>query len=109
MLFLGSSLTQDDFAVAHELVVQPQAIFICGCFAAGTRGAAEQPHAGRRLKNIRRKRTTVHIEFHAQIPGIRDPGNLVPFIQHDDLRDKTNQYGAFGHFYVAPWLRGRCS
>ncbi len=88
--------------MAHELVVQPQAVFIGGCFAARTRRAAEQAHAGRRLKNVRRKRTTIHIEFHAQITRVGDPGNLVALIKHDDLRDKTNEYGAFSHFSLWP-------
>src|SRR5260370_11049232 len=45
--------TQDDFTLAHELVVQPQTVFVCGCFAPGARRAAEQPHACRSLKNVR--------------------------------------------------------
>src|SRR2546427_2072077 len=95
-------LTQDDFAMAHELVVQPQTVFICGCLAARTRRAAEQAHAGRRLKNVRRKRTPVHIEFHSQIACVGDPGNLVAFIKHDDLRNESNEYGTFSHFLCGP-------
>ena len=88
--------------MAHELVVQPQAVLVGGRFASGARRAAEQPHAGRRLKNVGRKRTPVHIEFDAQIARVGDPGDLVAFIDHDDLRDKSNEYGAFRHFSV--WL-----
>jgi len=88
--------------MAHELVVQPQTVFICGCLAARTRRAAEQAHAGRRLKNVRRKRTPVHIEFHSQIACVGDPGNLVAFIKHDDLRNESNEYGTFSHFLCGP-------
>ncbi len=106
MLFEGSFLSQDDFAVAHELVVQPQTVFIGGCFAARARRAAEQTHADRRLKNIRRERTTVHVKFHPQIPRVGNPGNLVAFIEHDNLRDQSNQYGAFSHFSSGPVAPG---
>lgn len=102
-LFSRLFFAQDDFAVAHQLVVQPQAVFVRGRFASGARRAAEQPHAGGRLKNVRRKRTAVHIEFHAQIAGVGDPGYLVAFIDHDDLRDESNEYGAFSHFSVRPY------
>lgn len=88
--------------MAYELVVQPQAVLVRGRFASGTGRAAEQPHASRRLKNVRRKRTAVHIEFDAQIPRVGDPGYLVAFIDHDDLRDESNEYGAFSHFSVWP-------
>src|SRR5467141_1783862 len=54
VLILWRSLfAQDDFAVPHELIVQPQAVLVGGRLASGARGAAEQPHAGRRLKNVR--------------------------------------------------------
>src|SRR2546422_5800468 len=66
-------LAQDDFAVAHELVVQPQTVFVGGCLAARARRAAEQAHAGPRLKNARRKRTTIYIEFHSQNARVGDP------------------------------------
>ena len=97
--------------MAHELVVQPQAVLIRCRFASGTRRAAEQPHAGRRLKNVRRKGTSVHVEFDAQIACVRDPRHLVGFIDHDDLRDESNEYRAFSHFSVWPQYRsgGRCS
>jgi len=88
--------------VAHELVVQPQAILIGGRFAAGARRAAEQAHAGRRLKNVRGKRAAVHIKFHAQIAGVGNPGYLVAFIDHDNLRNKSNEYGAFSHSLYDP-------
>jgi len=97
--------------VAHELVVQPQSVLVRSRFASGARRAAEQAHAGRGLKNVRGKRATVHIEFDAQITRIGNPGYLVAFIDHDDLRDESNEYGAFSHFFqVAPTLfGGRCS
>jgi hypothetical protein len=102
LIFSRSFFAQDDFALAHELVVQPHAVLIRGRFASGARRAAEQPHAGRRLINVRRKRTPVHIEFHAQIARVRDPGYLVAFVNHNDLRDESNEYGTFSHFSVWP-------
>jgi hypothetical protein len=105
LIFSRSLFAQDDFAVAHELVVQPQAVFVRGRFASGARRAAEQPHAGRRLKNVRRKRTPVDIEFDAQIASVGDPGDLIAFIDHDYLGDKSNEYGAFSHFSVWPPCR----
>ena len=89
--------------MSDELIVQPQLVFIRGRFAAGTWRAAEQAHTGWRLKNIRRKGTAVHVKFDAQIAGVGDPGDLVAVVQHDGLRDETNEYGAFRHFSV--WLR----
>ena len=92
--------------MADELVVQPQAVLIRGRFASRTGRAAEQAHAGRGLKHIRRKGTPVHIEFHAQIAGVGNPGDLVAFIKDHDLRDETNEYGAFSHFSVRPRSSG---
>ncbi len=53
LIFSLLLFSQDDFAVAHELIVQPQTVLVRGRFATGARRAAEQPHAGRRLKNVR--------------------------------------------------------
>ena len=89
--------------MADELIVQPQLVFVGGRFAAGARRAAEQAHPRGRLKNVRRKGTAVHIKFDAQIARIGDPGDLVTVVEHDGLRDETNEYGAFRHFSV--WLR----
>src|SRR6266404_2585570 len=94
---------EDDFAVTDELVVQPQLVFVGGRFAAWAWRAAEQAHARGRLKNVRRKGTAVHIKFDAQIAGVGDPGDLVAVVEHDGLRDESNEYGAFRHFSV--WLR----
>ncbi len=90
---------QNHFALAHQLVVQPQAIFIRCRFASRARRAAEQPHACRGLKNVRRKRAAIHIKFNAQIACVGNPGDLVAFIEHDDLRDESNEYGTFSHFF----------
>src|SRR6267143_4418719 len=87
-------LPEDYFAVADKLIVQPQLVFVGGRFAAGARRAAEQAHARGRLKNIRRKGTAVHIKCDAQSAGVGDPGDLVAVVEHDRLRDDTNEYGA---------------
>jgi hypothetical protein len=51
-LFSDLFLSKDDFAVAHQLVVQPKAVLIRGRLASGARRATEQAHAGGRLKDI---------------------------------------------------------
>ena len=89
--------------MADELIVEPQLVFVGGRFAAGARRAAEQAHARGRLKNVGRKGTAVHIKFDAQIAGVGNPRDLVAVVEHDGLRDETNEYGAFRHFSV--WLR----
>ena len=111
LVFAELFFPENHFALAHELVVEPQAVLVRGCFASGARRAAEQSHAGWRLKNVGRKRTAVHIEFDAQIARVGDPGYLVAFINHDHLRNESNEYGAFSHFFgVVPMLfRGRYS
>ena len=93
---------ENHFAVAYELIVQPQAVLVGGRFASWAWRAAEQAHTGGGLKNVRRKGAAVHIEFDAQIACVGDPGNLVDFIDHDDLRDESNEYGTFSHFSLWP-------
>ena len=89
---------EDHFAVANELVVQPKLVFVGGRFAARTWRAAEETHAGGRLKNIRRKGAAIHIKFDAQISGVGDPGDLVAVVEYDRLRDESDKYWAFSHF-----------
>src|ERR1700756_3805993 len=91
-----------DFSLADELVVQPEAVFVCGPFTSGARRAAEQAHSGRCLKNIRRKRAPVHIEFNAQIARVGNPRHLVTFINDDHLWNESNEYGALSHFSLWP-------
>ena len=88
--------------MADELIVEPQLVFVGGRFAAGARRAAEQAHARARLKNVGRTGTAVHIKFDAQIARVGDPGYLIAFIDHHDLRDESNKYRAFSHFSVWP-------
>jgi len=88
---------QNDFALAYQLVVEPQTIFVGGSFAAGAGRPAEQPHAGWRLKNVRGEGAAVYVEFHAQIARVGNPGDLVTFVDHHDLRDESNEYGTFSH------------
>jgi hypothetical protein len=102
MLLSDLFFPKNDLAVAHQLVVQPQAVLVRGRFASGARRPAQQPHAGGRLKDIRRKWAPVHVKFHAQVAGVGDPGNLVAFIEYHDLGDESNKYGAFSHFRCGP-------
>jgi hypothetical protein len=56
------------------------------------------------LKDIGGKRAAVDIEFDAKIAGVGDPGDLVAGVENDDLRYKSNEYGALCHCSSAPWL-----
>lgn len=93
----GLLIANYHFALADELVIEPEAVLISRGFGAGPRRAAEQADAGGNLKNVGRKRTTVDIEFDAQIAGVGNPGDLIAGIEHDYLRNESNEYGAFGH------------
>ncbi len=100
-------VAENHFAVPHELVIEPQAVFVTGGFAAGTRRAAQQAHAGGRLKNIRGKRTAVDVKLDAQIASVGNPGNLITGIKDHRLRNQSNQYGAFSHFVLLSWTTVR--
>ena len=88
--------------MADELVVEPQTVLVRGRFAAGAWRAAQQAHPGGRLKHIRGKGAAVGVEFDAQIARVGDPGNLVAFVEHYNLRNQSNEYGAFSHFVFSP-------
>src|ERR1700732_2348331 len=89
---------QNDFALAHHLVIQPHSILVITLFRPHSRRTAQQTHPRRRLKHVRRKRAAVHIKLDAQIPRIRNPRNLVPRIQHHRLRDQPHQHRPLSHF-----------
>lgn len=91
---------ENHFALAHKLVVEPQAVFVGCCFAAGARRAAHQANPRGRLKNIRRKGAAIHIKFHSQIAGIGNPRNLIAGVDDYRLRNQSNEYGAFSHFVL---------
>jgi hypothetical protein len=93
---------EDDFALADELVVEPEAVLVCGAFQADTGRAAQQAHACRGLKNVGRKGAAVDVEFDAKIAGVGDPGDLVSGVENDDLGYESNKYGTFCHFSSAP-------
>jgi hypothetical protein len=95
-------LAEDDFALANELIVEPEAVFVGGSLEAGARRAAEKAHSRGRLKDIGGKRAAVDIEFNAQIAGVGDPGDLVAGVENDDLGYESNEYGALCHCSSAP-------
>ena len=88
---------QQDFAAADELVINPDAIFVVGWFAAGAGRASEQAHSRRGLKNIGAERATVDVEFDAEIARFAKPGNLIAGIEDDGFRENSNQNGAISH------------
>ena len=59
-------------------------------------------HTGGRLENVGRERAAVDVEFDTKIARVGDPGDLVAGIEHHRLRNKSNEYRAFGHFSVCP-------
>ncbi len=97
-------LAENHFALPHELVVEPQAVFVAGGFAPGTRRAAQQAHARGRLKNIGGKRTAVDVKLDAQISRVGNPGNLITGIKDHRLRNQSNEYQPFC-FFVRSQLR----
>jgi hypothetical protein len=90
---------EDDFTLADELIVEPQAVFVGGTFEAGAWRAAEEADARGRLKNIGRERAAIDVEFDAKIAGVGHPGNLIAGIENDNLGDKSNEYGSLSHFF----------
>ena len=83
--------------MADKLIVEPKSVFVSRRFQAGPRWAAQEADAGGSLEDVRGKWTAISVEFNAQISGIGDPGDLIAGIENDDLRDESNEYGAFGH------------
>lgn len=96
-MYSGLFVADDDFALADELVVEPKAVLVGRSLGARARRAAEQADAGGNLKYVGRKRTTVDVKFDAKVAGIGNPGDLIAGIENDDLRNESNEYGAFGH------------
>jgi hypothetical protein len=76
-LFRLLFLAENDFALAHKLIVEPEPVFVGGSFEADAGRAAQKAHAGRRLKNVGRKGATVDVEFDAKIARVGDPGDLI--------------------------------
>ncbi len=86
----------------HDLLVEPEAVFEGAGFDPGARRPTEKTHTGGCLENVGGERAAVDVEFDAKIAGVGDPGDLVAVIEHHGLRNKSNEYGAFGHFSVCP-------
>jgi hypothetical protein len=93
---------EDDFALANELVVEPESVLVRGTLQTDTWWAAQQAHACRGLKNVGRKRAAVDVEFDAKIAGVGDPGDLVSGVENDYLGYESNEYRTFCHFSSAP-------
>lgn len=96
-MWAGRLAAEFDFAAAHELIVDPQAVLVAAGLGAGTWRAGLQAHAGGSLENIGGKRAAVHVEFDAQIAGVADPGDLIAGIEDHHFWKYTNENGAFGH------------
>jgi hypothetical protein len=99
---------EDDFALAYQLIVEPDAILVGGAFEAESRRAAQQAHAGWSLKNIGRERAAVDVEFDAKIASVGDPGDLISGVENNHLGYESNEYGTLCHFSSAPCFSARC-
>jgi hypothetical protein len=100
-------LAKDDFALADELVVEPETVLIGGALEAHAGRAAQKAHACRGLKNVGRKGAAVDVEFDAKIAGVGDPGDLVSGVEDDHLGYQSNEYGALCHCSSAPCFGAR--
>ena len=56
-----------------------------------------QAHADRGLKDVGAEWAAVHVEFHAQIAGVTDPGDLIAGIENYGFGENTNENWAFSH------------
>jgi hypothetical protein len=90
------------FALAYQLIIEPESILIRGTLEPDARRAAQQAHACGGLKNIGRKRAAVDVEFDAKVAGVGDPGDLISGVEYDDLGYESNKYGTLCHFSSAP-------
>jgi|SRR5208282_1443905 len=106
--FCALLLAEDDFALADELIVEPETILVGGALEADAGRAAQQAHACRGLKNIGRKGAAVDVEFDAKIASIGDPGDLITRVKNDDLRYESNEYGTLCHFSSTPYFHACC-
>jgi hypothetical protein len=108
-LFLGALFfAEDDFALAYELIVEPDTILVGGALEAEAWRAAQQAHTGGGLKNVGRKRAAVDVEFDAKIAGVGDPGDLISWVENNHLGYESNKYGTLCHISSAPCFVARC-
>ena len=102
-LFPGALFfAEDDFALAYELIIEPDAILVGGALEAESGRAAQQAHASGGLKNIGSERASVDVEFDAKIAGVGEPGDLITGVKNDHLWYESNEYGTLCHFSSAP-------
>jgi hypothetical protein len=99
---------ENDLALPHQLIVEPEAILVGSAFEADAGRAAQQAHACRGLKDIGRKGAAVYVEFDAKIASVGDPRDLISGVENDYLRYQSNEYGTLCHFSSAPCFRARC-
>ena len=88
--FLETLFTQEHFAAADELIVDPHSVLVAGRPRTGPGRTSQQAHPRRGLKNIRSERAAVHVKFHAQISRFAIPGDLVSGIEHDGFWENSD-------------------
>lgn len=98
----GRLTAEFDFAAAHQLIVDPQAVLVAASFGAGAWRAGLQAHASRSLENVGGERAAVDVELDTQIAGVANPGDLIAGIEDDYFGEYTNENGAFGHVQSLP-------
>lgn len=94
---MAALLAKENLAAADQLVVDPYAVFVADRLGAGTRRAGQQPHTGRRLKDVGAEGAAVGVKFDAEIAGVAKPGDLVTGIENDCFGENPNQHRAVGH------------
>jgi hypothetical protein len=95
-------IAENHFALADQLVIQPQPVFKSCAFNPGPGRTAQQPHACRSLKYIGGKWAPVSVELDPEIPSVRQPGDLVAIIKHHNLGNYAYKYRPLSHYFSNP-------
>ena len=87
--------------MAHNVIIQGESVLVRARRDAGARRAAHQPHPRRRLKNVRGKRAALRVEFHAKIPALGEPDDLISGLDEDDLGQHSHKDKLFSHSSIS--------
>jgi hypothetical protein len=100
---------QKNLAVRDDGVVERKPVAIRARIGSGAYRPAYEPHAGRRLKHVGRKRAALRIEFDLQIPGVRIPHSLIACVEHDHFRQHSHHHQLVSHSYLLRSRFGFCN
>jgi hypothetical protein len=91
----------EHFAVREDDVIERETVPVRAGIQAGANGSADQTDSGRSLKNIRRKRAALRVEFDLQVAGVGIPDSLVAGIEYHYLGNYAYQHIFFSHAEVS--------